>query len=71
MISAPVSQGHMTLSHGAFSTRVDLSLYAYNHQPYDVSQLVHKKQKNINHIKFTSEVIWSTPSESNNNLFNL
>ena len=33
-----ISQGHMTLSHGAFSTRVDLSLYAYNHQPYDVSQ---------------------------------
>ena len=44
MIGAPVSslgyisQGHMTLSHGAFSIRVDLSLYAYNHQPYDVSQ---------------------------------
>ena len=44
MISALVSllkymlQGHMKLSHGAFSTREDLSLYAYNHQPYDVSQ---------------------------------
>ena len=33
-----ISQGHMTLSHGTFSTKVDLSLYAYNHQPYDVSQ---------------------------------
>ena len=44
MISATVSllgyksQGHMTLSHGTFSTKVDLSLYEYNHQPYDVSQ---------------------------------